>query len=358
MQGLGYPFIETSAPAGHQNGLLVASKWRLDHGPEQYAPNIDRERWLAVRLAQLELDVLVLHIPGTPDNKFEGGYGISGVKRKELLWERTIDYAVDHRDRRAIIMGDFNTGFRVDAEGTMFKMSDYMTKLVEIGFVDTWRHVHTHVRDYTWYSKRKDKATGKSEDLNGFRLDYIFVSPALRHGIADVAILHEPRRTGASDHASVVANIDMSEQTASGMEPKRESTTDSTECIGVQLNDTIDPRSWPSDADVAVSGKHRVRFDLAPGSLCDMKCGLNGQGFVQDFRPTYVTAEWAGPVLKEVQIWGPRVLRDGSLGKRILDHQWKKPVAEGGVEYSELPPSVAVQLRSYIAGNGFEAPAQ
>jgi hypothetical protein len=25
---------------------------------------------------------------GAPDNKFEGGYGISGAKRKELLWER------------------------------------------------------------------------------------------------------------------------------------------------------------------------------------------------------------------------------------------------------------------------------
>ena len=31
------------------------------------------------------------------------------------------------------------------------------------------------LRDYTWFSKRKDKHTGITEDLNGFRLDHIFL---------------------------------------------------------------------------------------------------------------------------------------------------------------------------------------
>ena len=93
LKRLGYPFIATSNPVGKQNGLLVASKWQLDDAADQHEPDIDRERWLALRLNEFDLDVLVLHIPGTPDNKFEGGYGISGAKRKELLWERTITYA-------------------------------------------------------------------------------------------------------------------------------------------------------------------------------------------------------------------------------------------------------------------------
>ena len=57
---------------------------------------------------------------------------------------------------------------------------------------------------------------------------------------------------------------------------------------------------------------------LAHGSLADMTCGLNGKKFVQQFRPTYFTAGWAGGVLEEVRIWGPRLLQDGSLGKREL----------------------------------------
>lgn len=72
-----------------QNGLLVASKWQL-HATDHATPEIDRERWLTVRLDELDLSALVLHIPGAPDNKFDGGYGISGAKRKELLWERAV----------------------------------------------------------------------------------------------------------------------------------------------------------------------------------------------------------------------------------------------------------------------------
>src|ERR1700754_610364 len=79
---LGYPFIATSNPADNRNGLLVASKWPLNHVGDQYAPETDRERWLAVRVEALNLEVLALHIPGAPDNKFEDGYGISGAKRK------------------------------------------------------------------------------------------------------------------------------------------------------------------------------------------------------------------------------------------------------------------------------------
>jgi exonuclease III len=351
LKRLGYPFIATSNPADNQNGLLVASKWRLDQAADQYEPDIDRERWLAVRLNELDLDVLVLHIPGTPDNKFEDGYGISGAKRKELLWERTITYAVDHKDRPAIMVGDFNTGFRIDAKGTTFKQSHYMTKLVNTGFVDTWRHLHPHVREYTWYSKRKNQTTGKSEDLNGFRLDYIVVSPALQHAIAAVAILHEPRRASTSDHASVVANLDIHREGASRTIPDREmsrDTRDNDEYGDSQIGGTIDPGNRLVQTAIAPNGNLRARFDLAAGSLSDMTCGVNGRTFVQQFRPTYFTAEWASGVLKEVRIWGPRLLQDGSLGKRELDHRWKADAAGGEVKYSNLPPSVAARLRSYM----------
>lgn len=311
-----------------------------------YTPDIDRERWLLVRLAVFELDVLVVHIPGAQDHKFADQHAISGTKRKQLLWERTIKYAVEHQECRAIIIGDFNTGFRIDAEGEMFAMSHYMAKLIDTGFIDSWRHLHQDIRDYTWYSKRKDKTTGTSHDLNGFRLDYIFISPALQHTINAVRILHDPRRAGASDHASVVADIDMLRPADAPPkdEPQRS-----------EVVETVKPEDQPADKVIAANGKLRARFDLPPETLPDMPCGVNGQDFVQPFRPTYVTAEWTGGVLKEVRIWGPRVLQDGSLGKRLLDHVWKKPVAAGGVKYRDLPSPVAERLRSYTTDNGLGA---
>lgn len=315
LKRLGYPFIVTSNPPDKQNGLLVASKWRLDPAIDQHRPDHDRERWLAVRLDELDLDILVLHVPGATDNKFEGGYGVSGARRKELFWERIIPYATEHKDRRVLMLGDFNTGLRIDAEGTMFKLSHYITELIDIGFVDTWRHLHPDVRGYTWYTKRKDKTTGQSYDLNGFRLDYIFVSPALQHGIAEAAILHEPRKAGASDHASVVVNLNVQQEGAhQTTRPAEISTEPADSPIGV-VTGTGDPAACTV---VAAHGRLHVRLDLAKGELADMACGVNGRRFVQEFRPTYVTAEWARGMIRELRIWGPQVLKDGSCANANL----------------------------------------
>lgn len=208
MADVGLPFVVTSEPPANRNGVLVASKWQVDSA--RLPPlEVDRERWLPLRIADLDLDVLAVHIPGAPDNQFEDGYGVSGAKRKELMWESLLAYANERRGQRAVIVGDFNTGLRIDAEGAMFKMSHYMQSLIGTGFIDTWRYLHPQTRDFTFYTKRKDKSTGQSADLNGFRLDYAFVSPLFKDAIAGAAILQEPRKAGASDHASLVLDLDV-----------------------------------------------------------------------------------------------------------------------------------------------------
>ena len=91
-----------------------------------------------------------------------------------------------------------------------------------------------------------------------------------------------------------------------------------------------------------VIGNQQHRFELDP-PLPDMTCGNNGVQFQQVFRPTYFTAEWSSGSLSEVRIWGPRVLKDGSLGSRLLDHCWnRRPV-----DLDALPEHVANQIRSF-----------
>lgn len=121
-------------------------------------------------------------------------------------------------------------------------------------------------------------------------------------------------------------------------------TTGNEEYARSQIGEATDPGDQSAGTEIILNGSLRARFDLAPGSLSDMTCGVNGQRFVQQFRPTYFTAEWAGGVLKEVRMWGPRMLQDGSLGKRELDHRWKGNAAGGGVKYNDLPPSVAARV--------------
>ena len=98
------------------------------------------------------------------------------------------------------------------------------------------------------------------------------------------------------------------------------------------------------------------RFPLPPGvPFPEMLCGVNQQrgSGVQTFRPSYFTAKWAtdGSALIEVAIWGPRVLDDGTLGKRILDHCWRTPKAQGGVNLADVPSSIAAVVREYAARN-------
>lgn len=202
----GYAFIETTCSTGSTNSVLLASKLPLKVIDEPIAH--DQERWLPVEVVGSGLQVLCVHIPGGTDNKFDAdGLGMSGKKRKELLWEEVIRFARQRRDKNVVLLGDFNTGLPEDAQGTPFVLSDYMRVLRLEKYVDTWRHLNPKAREYTWYTKRKNKETSASEDYNGFRLDYVFVSPGLRDRIVAAEHVHDVRMNKVSDHAIVIADV-------------------------------------------------------------------------------------------------------------------------------------------------------
>lgn len=89
----------------------------------------------------------------------------------------------------------FNPGFS-DQERESF------SKLLQRGFVDTFRHLHPDVKDvYSWWSYRF-----KARDKNiGWRIDYFLVSKALQDKIIDAQILSD---VYGSDHCPVVLELD------------------------------------------------------------------------------------------------------------------------------------------------------
>ena len=58
-----------------------------------------------------------------------------------------------------------------------------------------------------------------------------------------------------------------------------------------------------------------------------------------------------GNQFMKVKLWGPQVLKDGSLGTRIPDYHWWDNRSTGPVKYSELPHVVASALLSYNTEN-------
>lgn len=88
----------------------------------------------------------------------------------------------------------FNPGFS-DEERAQF------TKLLESGFVDTFRHVHGNVEErYSWWSYR---AGARSRNV-GWRIDYFVVSDSLKNRIKDADIYD---KILGSDHCPVFLEL-------------------------------------------------------------------------------------------------------------------------------------------------------
>lgn len=182
----GWIFQYSSLPPENQNGVLILSKMDFEIVPMDNSLPKAKHRWLDISFIDIDLSILGVHIPGYRDK-----WG------KKDFWQNLLKFAKDKVDDNYIILGDFNTGLRMDCEGKMFKYSEYMEDLVNLGWLDSWRHFHGNKRDYTWYSNIG----------NGFRIDYAFLSKPIRNGLVDVYHSHSERIKNYSDHSALIIDL-------------------------------------------------------------------------------------------------------------------------------------------------------
>jgi hypothetical protein len=217
------------------------------------------------------------------------------------------------------------------------------------GFVSSYHHTRGCERgaepDPTlWWTRNTDKP---------YHIDYTFVSRP--EAVQTVTVGTHSDWLSYSDHSPVTVDLRVSPRADLVAGPPSNQVADTAGDDSRDLR-AVDPSTeshlvrHPGPTGTTPDNK-LTRFQLEPDSLPDMLCGVNGEGFVQPFRPTSFTAEWTREVLVEVRIWGPRVLQDGSLGKRELDHRWKNARAAGGIDIADLPPLIADRLRSNTGAN-------
>lgn len=145
--------------------------------------------------------------------------GTTGDHRQSFKY-KYLDFLYAHlkklspRERgKLIICGDFNichkeidihhpheaekrklTGFLPDERA-------WMDRFVELGFVDTFRHVHgPDKQQFTWWSQR----SGARKKNLGWRIDYIFVGKSLAKKITAAKILD---KVPGSDHCPIVLEL-------------------------------------------------------------------------------------------------------------------------------------------------------
>jgi exodeoxyribonuclease III len=186
LQEMGYFQFISSNPAPKTNGILVASKLEILPIDPSYVEDGVKQRWLEVEVVDRRFRLLCLHIPGAGD-----------VWGKEAFWRSVVEYAKDHKTARVIMIGDFNTGLDIDAQGTPFKFSNYMKDLQGLGWTDVWRDNNPGKREYSWYSNAG----------NGFRLDYTYASQSMRNEVKEVSYSHVERENGFSDHSLLKTTI-------------------------------------------------------------------------------------------------------------------------------------------------------
>lgn len=238
-----------------------------------------------------------------------------------------------------LISGDFNNSIYWDKPTKRAKFGDFMDQLEARGLVSAY-HFHygcgrgAEAHPTLWWMKNLSTT---------YHIDYTFVSRS--DAIESVAMGEHADWIAHSDHSPMTVDILVRSHEQSA--PKPVVTGDHEAKVLENSGDS----GWhePLRGEVCSENTDLVRFPIESGVLPDMPCGVNGEPLVQVFRPTYFTAHWVGGVVVEVRIWGPRVLQDGSLGKRELDHRWKRPRTAGGITHDDLPPLVADQLRSYAA---------
>lgn len=144
------------------------------------------------RVITLEYDEFYLINVYTPNSQRE----LARLKYR-MKWE--VDF-LDHlkkldNEKPVILCGDLNVAHKeIDLKnpstnrksaGFTDEERDRMTKLLETGFVDTYRHIYPDKEDaYTWWSYMR-----QARDRNvGWRIDYFVVSESLVHRIKSVDI--------------------------------------------------------------------------------------------------------------------------------------------------------------------------
>ncbi len=143
-----------------------------------------------------------------------GQNGEERLAYKMGYYDAFLAYAEEQRRQKPIVVcGDFNTAHKpVDLarpkenEGTSGFLPierAWLDKLVDHGYVDTFRHVHGDAPDnYSWWSFRMQ---ARKRNV-GWRIDYFFVSDELKTRVKDAWLEMDVE---GSDHCPVGLELDI-----------------------------------------------------------------------------------------------------------------------------------------------------
>src|SRR5690554_451695 len=160
------------------------------------------------RVITAEFDDLFLVTVYTPN----AGEGLRRLDYREQ-WDHAFREYVQHLEKRkpVVVCGDLNVCHRpIDiarpkanynkSPGYTQREIDGLDRLLDAGYIDTFRHFYPDTVKYSWWSMR-----GGARARNvGWRLDYFLASRALESRLREAEILND---IYGSDHCPVVLEL-------------------------------------------------------------------------------------------------------------------------------------------------------
>lgn len=185
----GYRHLLAPKLEPRQNGVAIASRWRLVASTRAIPTAVPAHRWFEVDVPRFRLSVAAFYGP------------LEDVPYGDW-WTSVRAVMADRVQTPFVLAGDFNTGMSVvDAPRDPFYCADHFEALQTLGMTDVWRRKNPDGREYSWYSRRGGR------DLNGFRLDHILASPPIASRLRSSRYSHTEREALVSDHSIVVAEF-------------------------------------------------------------------------------------------------------------------------------------------------------
>ena len=202
---LGYYHYWFSAEKKGYSGVGILSKEKPDKvhkgmGIEKY----DREgRFIRADYGSMSV-ISVYHPSGTNNDRLQFKFEwlddfqkyINDLKKERPDLIISGDYNICHKPI------DIHDPVRLkNVSGFLPVEREWLTNFLELGLIDSFRHLHPEKEQYSWWSYRANAR----ERNKGWRLDYLLITQDLKPRLKRALILQEAKH---SDHCPVLLELD------------------------------------------------------------------------------------------------------------------------------------------------------